>query len=187
MEIFLQQGNRETKLLMQIVTPPFLRYMKFLQYKENGDSQQWLKTSRGVRRLTGANQSDNLFDSDFTVEDFSSIDPALYSVGSLSQADVNGKACYLLELKPRYSDAQYDRKDLYVDRDTYLIRRIDFFSGNNVYKQYMLSETQTVEGKLFPRICTMETLDEGTSTTIRVVDVSVPDSIPTRTFNRGNL
>lgn len=187
MEIYLQTDENASKLLMQIVHPPFLRYMKFLQYKDGQDSQQWLKTSRGVRRLTGANQSESIFDSDFTVEDFSSIDSEVYSVALLSETVVDGSSVYTLELTPSYTGAQYQRKKLYIDKDTMLIRRIDFFSKNVLYKQYTLLETQKIEGRLFPRVCIMKTMSQQSSTTIFFDEISLPDTIPSRTFNRGSL
>ena len=72
LEIYIQYANENSKTLIQIVRPAFLRKMKFLRQRTaDGREDRWLKTSQGVRRLSEANNAEPLFDSDFTVEDLS--------------------------------------------------------------------------------------------------------------------
>lgn len=61
-------GNQ--KLLAEILQPASLRSMKFLRIQEGNQTQMWVKTSRGTRRIAPGSRPEPIFNSVFTTGDF---------------------------------------------------------------------------------------------------------------------
>ena len=100
LEIYLEHENTgAARVLTQIVSPAFLRNMKFLLRRgDDGSEDKWLKTSKGIRRLSNANAAESIFNSDFTVEDFSFVNVSDYRLRFLEDADENE---YRIEAVPK--------------------------------------------------------------------------------------
>ena len=187
LEVYIRREGDGSKVLAQIVAPAFLSSLKFLYHRDPGGKEsKWLKTSRGVRLLSEAQRSERLFDSDFTAEDLSDVNPAKFRLRSMS-AQSNG-ALVCIEAIPVEGRSFYDRKVLCFDSGTRILRRIDYFDGEGgLIKQYTLDETQLVDGELYPARSTMRDLRSGGQTELRVEGVEAGDSIPDRLFSRANL
>lgn len=177
------------KIFMHIIQPAFLHNMKFLTHHySDGREDTWLKTSRGVRQLSDAHSTEKIFDSDFTVEDFSEIDLSDYSLEHFFTQEVDDYPCHFIQMTPLLASGDYLRKVVKVDVASHILRGIDFLStqDENV-RTYTLDETQTIRGHLFPLQCTMETLNRSTKTVLRFQRIDIQSKIPARIFNRGNL
>jgi len=186
LEIYISQDEEVSKILAQVVSPPFLRDLKFLTHQyADGSDDKWVKTSRGVRRLAEGNYGEALFDSDFTVEDLSRIDPSRFD---LEIADT-GASSGLRKIKavPTYKDPDYSYKVFNIEVQTGMLTGADLFRDGKLIKAYTLVERQAIDGELYPLVCKMEDYEKGTSTILRIEKVSIEDSIPERLFNRGSL
>ena len=187
-EVYIKRTQKTTKTYLHIVSPAFLNKMKFLVHRnENGDETKWIKTSRGVRRLSLANSSERVFGSDFTVEDFSAMQTEEFTLRMLQPITINGEECYAIEAVPLKRNS-YSRKIIMVGMRTRLLREVDFFDeeGRKV-KQYTLLSTQNIHGKKYPLLCKMENFEENTSTTLNLKQVDVTRTLEDRIFNKGNL
>src|SRR6056297_3239404 len=170
-EIKLSNDDGEYKVYMQITSPPFLRKMKFLQHnRPSGETLQWMATSRGTRKLTGAADDEHIFDSDFTASDFSALDPADYRIDSFSQVERNGFSCHRLVLSPLESGSEWPQRVVYIDRRALLIREVEYMKDGEVEKRYRLLSTQELGRDPLPKESIMEDLRAGTSTTLDFVD-----------------
>ena len=189
LELFLHRSENESKVLAQVVSPSFLRSMKFLQIAlADGNEITYLKTSRGVRRLSEANREERLFDSDFTVSDLSYTSSTDYQLQAGGQDVVGDRLCHLLRGVPVAVMGSVDRNIFYVDASDGILRRVDYLdSQDQMVKQYLLLETQSVNGHIYPRVCVMEDFAQTTRTRLTVAEIDVVDSIPARIFSRGNL
>lgn len=187
-EVFIHRmDSGESRILSQVVWPAFLTNMKFLMHSEaDGNQERWMKTSRGVRRLSNANFSDSVFNSDFTVEDFSYLDGSDYDFsyhGSDGQDGLRVVAARAVD-----SGSEIRTKVFRIDSDAKLIREIDYLNSNGeLVRKYRTLETQQVAGLSYPERVEMRDLRDDTSTEITIDSIDTRRRIPARTFSRAGL
>ena len=184
LNLHMDRSSEDQKLLIQIKSPAFLSSMKYLSRRERGKETRWLKTSRGVRRLSARNNSDSLFGSDFTVEDLSlaELDSYTWSYeGDAPDGDVRIRAV------PLYDSPGFDYKVFTVGQSDRLLKQIDYYGGGALIKQYRLIESMSAGDSPFPRVVTMKTLKDQTETVLTVRSVEFVPSLQAGVFNKGNL
>lgn len=189
LEVYYKQDGPETRTLIQITEPAFLRKMKFLTHTyKDGSKARWLKTSGSTRRLSGADSNEPLFDSDFTVEDLSGFELDQFRLTYTDREQYNGRPCDVITAAAIAKNNQYSSKRFYVDAETGIVQRVDYLdSSNALVKQYKMTANQEVNGQIFPAECTMETFKDKSMTTIRINTVKTDKAIPDKYFNKGNL
>jgi len=188
LEIYIDRSDGSFRLLAQVVSPSFMDYMKLLQIRDgNRPTQQWLKTSRGVRRLAESDGGMAVFDSDFTSEDLSDVDLADYRVAALEDGILSDADCYRYSLRPLQGRNGYETKIVYVGMEDSLIRGVDYLVGDTIVRQYRLLETKRVSGQLFPQRAVMENLEAHTRTVIEIDRIDQPNRIPQRMFAWNTL
>jgi hypothetical protein len=185
-ELSLDRSGEGTKTLARIVKPSFLSAMKFLKVSAPGQADvQWLKTSRGLRRLGSGGRSEPVFDSDFTVEDFGSLSSSGFELSFAPEKDSPGRRA--VAARPREA-APYAARILYVDERTRLLTGMDYLDGEGAtVKRYRITSI-VGEGKAArPDEAVMEDLKTGGSTRLKVLSFETPASLPARTFNSASL
>ena len=188
LDISISNSNNEYKLYMQIISPSFLRQMKFLQLNsEDEKTLQWVATSRGARKITSSGNDERIFDSDFTAADFSSINPEEFRIDNFSETILDGIDCYRLELTAKNDYQAIDKKILFIDRDSYFILKVEYYSENVLTKSYNVISTREINGNIFPEESVMEDLIQGSSTKLVFKKYETPDSIPDKVFHYKNL
>lgn len=189
LEVFYLEEEEATRTLIQMLKPAFLRKMKFLTHAfADGNRARWLKTSSGIRRLSAADSGENLFDSDFTVEDLSEFDLERFSLSWLRQEEFQDHLCDVVQAVPGKDKSFYSRKVFYVERENGIIRGVDFFNvSGELVKQYRLQETKLVGDQIFPGRCEMVNLEKETSTGIVFRKIDPAAKIASRYFNKNNL
>jgi hypothetical protein len=186
---YTEEPDGTVKSLAQVISPTFLRNLKFLSYMySDGRADQWVKTSRGVRRLSsGSGTGQELFDSDFTTEDLSDVSPSDYELDFLSAETILDREVFSVQARPKARGAEYSEKVYYVGKASGLLLGIDYLKGGDLVKRYRVNETQEIGGDLFPERCTMENLEQDTSTVLNFESIDTPNSIPGTVYNKGRL
>ncbi len=181
LEIYRDESGGAEKFLVQIVQPAFLKNMKLLSITQAGDQMRWLKTSRGVKRLSASSRDDQpLFDSDFSTSDLLMIDLDAYDL------EITHEAGSAVMIRVSAKTGQDDRT-ITVDTAKGLVIQVDYLDAGKVYKQYTVLETQEVDNAVLPSVCSMVQLEEGTQTVLTFDSVELKDSIPSRYFNSSQL
>jgi outer membrane lipoprotein-sorting protein len=188
LEVFIKRSEGGMRVLARMVSPAFLSQMKFLTHREaDGLTSSWLKTSQGVRKLAASSGSERIFDSEFTVEDFTEIDTAGFDCALLEDVPAELSQCYAVEMSPKVK-AGYARKILYIHKDDFDLRGIDFMDERKTaIRQYRLLETGMVEGMPYPARSVMRDLRSGNETVLVVKEIDTGHPIPEKTFNKANL
>jgi len=188
LEAYVERDDSGARALVQIVSPAFLNSMKFLSVTEGDETSQWLATSRGVRRVASSSRNDQLFDSDFTVEDLSDYNPGDFDLSLTGTDRVAGEECYVLEAVPVSVETDYAKRVMYVSKSTGLLVLARFLnaSGETV-REFELLEHMDLDGVPFPKVAKMTTVANNTYTVLTVDQAQVGQDIPDRLFNRGNL
>lgn len=177
-EIKLERGTDggDLSLYAAVTAPPFLSNLKFLTIHHGSRDDKWMRTSRGVRRLSSGSGEERIFGSDFRAEDFSAV-------------DVEGLRSELISVS---SDSVFLRTEdgrlFTIDAESDLIREIEYRDrSGNLVRRYRVLETMTVSGEVVPKRAEMVDLTADRRTEIEVTEAEVPASIPRRYFNHGNL
>jgi len=186
LELSLDRSGAGVKSLARIVKPAFLSGMNFLKLSSPGKPDaQWLKTSRGLRRLGDANRSEAVFDSDFTAEDFGSVSAAGFDFAFAPARDLGGARA--IEARPKGA-APYALRVLYVDDATRILTGMDYLDGaGKITKRYRVMSIDGQGETARPASALMENLSTGSSTRLAVLSLSKPAFLPERTFNPGSL
>ena len=189
LDVYVKREGGSSGVLMHIIAPGFLNNMKFLAHRnEKGVESKWLKTSKGVRRLSSANNSEQVFDSDFTVEDLSEVRKSDFTLAYVETRLFEDEEVYVIEAIPLYRGSLYSRKVLKIGVHSRILREVDFFNDRQeLFKQYRLLSTQLIEKRVYPHTCVMENIENGTKTTLDLENIVTGEKLPDKLFNKGNL
>lgn len=185
MTVAVEQTDAGSSMLARIVHPAFLSNMKYLRVQKTGSAvQQWLKTSRGVMRVTGSGAGERIFGSHFTVEDFGETTEAEFE---LSVEEI-GSGVSVIAAVPRDRNRGYRRKLVSADRSTGLITGVKYLDDNGKpVRTYTLEETQSIDGTIYPKRAVMRDERTGETTTLSIETVERPSAFPSRLFNPAGL
>lgn len=172
--------DRDYQLRSQVVSPAFLRNMRFLVVQEGGISNTWIATSRGVQRVGSRGSSERVFQSDFLISDFSGWNLDEYRISEISGTDwqkaealsADNKEAFRFQIHPEYN----------------LVSAIDFLGPNDhVIRSYrVLSYTET-SSVILPHEARMETPADGSSSLLRLESVNTNPRFGPRSFNPAGL
>ncbi len=183
-----EDGPNSRKVFAQIVQPRFLRQMRFLMRQESATrTEQWLATSRGVRKLENTGTSERLFSSDFTIEELTGFPGNSYSAEYRGTERVDGYDTHVIRGELDSVGLSYDSFLLRSDRESNIIVWIEFFSGSRLVKEYRLLDMGQTKGRYYTRHCRMETYERDSRTELRVDDIRFPDTMDEQIFTTDNL
>jgi hypothetical protein len=175
--------------------PANLRGAGFLTVKNPGgrkDQHIYLPDIGTVRRIAAEKGGDSFMNSDFSNDDISSTDrdAALDTHALLREETLDGKACYVIESRPKDRSYQYSRMVQWIDKDTKINYRIELYdrrSENTLVKVAEMKEIRDIQGRLTPTLTTMTTAAAGTSTAIYVQRLEYDRNLDDRLFTENYL
>src|SRR5215470_2597899 len=129
-------GDDEEKALSVFLSPAEVRGTAFLQWgHEKGADEQWLYVPdlKRTRRITSDLSNENFMGTDFSYRDLGILaeihgwteDHASSTL--VGEETVDGRPCYVIALRPKPEETAYGRIQLWLDKDTLVSRRMDFF------------------------------------------------------------
>lgn len=158
----------------------------------SGADNRWifLPSLGKVRRIAASEGSGSFMGTDFSYDDISSADrDADLDVHTLlREENYNGKACYVIESKPKDSSYQYSKMVQWIDKNNSVNYKIELYDKKGVQvKTLEVLELKDVQGRLSPVKTRMTTPGAGTSTTITVEILRYDQNIPESVFTTGYL
>lgn len=182
--LFFQKEKDDTKVLMQITMPAFLRKMKFLYINKNNREQRWMSSSQGVMSISGGNANRPLFNSDFSLEDISRIDPQLYTL-SLKKKTMEK---VVVQAESKSKSAIYSKKIFIINFKKNLIESIEYYDqAEKMLKKFEVQEISEKNNKFYPAHSVMKDFINKSETHLYIEHIDFPKNIPSRYFNRAAL
>ncbi len=184
-----------SKVLLRVSAPPRLRGTGLLMLEKEGGNDRFLymPSLKKVRRITTSNSSSSVLGTDFTYEDIERLQGISDSGRSERRPDseLSGHAVYVLESWPTSKeDSGYERSISYVDQETCVILKSEFFEYGERIRKVMSSDPESISqesGLWVARKVVMQDLLEGSSTDLLVESLEIGADIPDRRFSRKEL
>jgi hypothetical protein len=184
-----------SQLHMRFDDPPDLRDSALLLLEKEGrnDMFMFLPELGRTRRVTAQMMNGSMFGTDFTYEDFEVLQ-GIADTGSLERGEdavLDDRPAYVLVQTPDAEvSSPYDRIRTYVDRDTCLARRIEFFGRGDQLRKELDADWSTAEqvGSVWiaKRIVQKDVV-EGTETELEIEKIEVDVDIPRHMFSQSSL
>ncbi len=141
LESFSRDYGRDRKGVMIFRAPADVRGTAFLSwdYDDPGrEDDKWLymPALRKVRRISGASKNEYFMGSDFTYDDMGdrSVDEDTHTL--LGEEVVDDHTCWKVESIPIDSEDMYTRKIYWVDQQSYLVIRGEYYDKDGLLKRY---------------------------------------------------
>jgi outer membrane lipoprotein-sorting protein len=115
-----------------------------------GDDEHWLYNpdNQQVKRILSNNTSTPFSGSEFNFEDLSSQDLAKYEYRFERKATFDGALCSVVNRFPKDNRSGYQRLETWIDTQTYLIRKIDYYDRDGeLYKTLTASNYELFDDK----------------------------------------
>ena len=184
-------GGRKTLIVFQ--KPASVAGTRFLTIENPGKSDdRWifLPALGKVRRVSAGEGSGSFMGSDFSYDDVSSADRGVEEDAHvlLREEELDGKACWVIESKPKDSGYQYSRMVSWIQKDSSIARRIEMFDKKGALLKILeLGKIEDIQGRLTPKTTKMANAQTKTSTTIEVEILKYDDKIPEGVFTTRYL
>jgi len=112
------------------------------------DQWLYLPALRRVKRIASNNKSGPFMGSEFAYEDLSSQEVEKYKYKYIKDDEVAGVACFLIERYPVDKDSGYTKQQLWLDKDEYRARKIDYYDRKGqLLKTFTPSDYEKFLGK----------------------------------------
>ncbi len=184
-----------SRVMMRFFSPPDLRGAGLLmvEKKARNDMFIYLPELGRVKRITSRMTSSSMFGTDFSYEEFERMQGIAESapVTRGEDAAVDARPVYVIEARPTSeSDSAYERIVSFIDKETCVLLRSDFYERGDRARKLLTAKTSTLsrEGDFwFAREYLMRDLRDETETTMIVEEVEVGKPIPRKMFSEREL
>lgn len=175
------------KYYMYFNKPADVKKMVFMVWKNVArDDDRWLYLPALdlVKRIAASDDRTSFVGSNFFYEDVSGrgLDEDTHQLSGETER------YYIIESFPRTPETvEFTRYEVWVDKKTFLPMKIDYYSGNAVYRTYKTMETQTIDG--YETVTKAKMKDKRTrgSTIISYSKVKYLQHIPDNVFTERYL
>lgn len=185
-----QYGKEENDLMRNVIIfhrPASVEGTRFLTIERaDRDDDQWiyLPGLGRVRRIAGSEGSDSFMGTDFTYDDLEGRDIEEYNYQLLRQEKVNDWNTYVVETLPKpETDSQYSRLVQYVDKNSWVPVKIEFYDKNDeLLKENRVHRMEKVQGYWTIIENTMENVQTDHSTELQVTNFRYNEDLPEGLF-----
>lgn len=190
-----KDGQGGFSYLVRMVRPQDIEGLSVLTTVNGDDAvEQWLYLpAKGEPvRLAGASRSGSFLGSDFTFEDLVREVPGNHRYTRLPDGVAQGEQCAVVRATPEDgASSQYAYRDLYLDPNTFEVRKIEFFDASGaIIKELQAYEYRSpdVEGTTVrPRFAVMTNRETGTISVFKVLKSRLNFPLGSEWFDASKL
>ena len=181
-----------SRVVLEFRQPASVAGTRFLSMDTaRGGSNQWifLSSLEKLRRIASSEGGGSFMGTDFSFNDIASSDrnADLDTHTILREETLNGKACFVIESKPKDSSYQYSRMVQWIDKATMVTHKIELYDKKGAHvKTLEILELKDVQGRLSATKTRMTTIGGG-NTTISVERIKYDENIPESVFSTAYL
>lgn len=182
------EGNRT---IMQFLKPESDRGTVFMVHGKDGPDDQWifLPRQQRLKKISGSLKNSAFLGSEFTFNDMSDSKVYDYVNDYVSDADVNGYKCFVVDRAPKDSSDDYQKVRTYIEKERYLIHRAEYFNkrGEIIKTADFSDYAKGSDGRWRAALITMKSATSGKSTTLKTTQIEIDPGIPDSVFNVASI
>jgi len=179
----------DSKAFTEYLSPPREQGTKMLKL----ENQLWIyspSTDRTIQ-ISGHMLRQSVMGSDLSYEDMME-DRKLTDVYDASVSgteEVDGRDCWVLELKAKVTDVAYASRKMWIDRERFVPLKEELYArGGQLLKRSILSNVIRQDGRWFPTtIIYKDMLKQGDGTEFRITSIKFDQKIPDYIFTKAAL
>ena len=182
--------NNGEKQLFEYLAPADIKGQKILMTKDGDNIWMYNPETRRTRKLGSHMKKKKVMGSDFTYEDQSGGRISEKYTGTVLREEKQGGAlCYVMELKPTPKGPSYDKIIVWIGKDDFITRRVDFYQDgeSEPFKRLIMEDIRQVGEKLVAHKMTMTNLEDTTETVNIITQIKFGVKIPDSIFESRNL
>ena len=185
--VMMSRKDGDTRrTFVRFLSPSDIAGTSFLGVDDDGDRTQhlYLPALSRTRRISTKQRNASFVGTDYSYADMDLRDIDDSTKKRLADGEVGGRACYVVEVRPRSEDSKYRRVVLWVGKKSLLPLRMRFFDAHDrEIKRFTARQVKKVGGRWIVFESKMVDLKREHSTVIRVVDIKLRDDIPLEQFS----
>lgn len=188
----LEQETDGDKSLTIFNKPKDVKGTAFLSYSHAvGADDQWLymPALKRVKRISSRNKSGPFMGSEFSFEDLGSFEIDKYTYNYLGDETLGKLDTFKVEQFPTDENSGYTKRVVWVDKQNYLIQKIDFYDRkNSLLKTLSYSNFQQYQGKFWRALnSNMVNHQNGKSTELKWDNYTFKTGLKASDFSRNAL
>ena len=151
---------------------------------------QWLllPALERVKRISSANKSGPFVGSEFSFEDFTSLELNKFDYVFIDEQQIDGVPMDIVERRPRYENSGYSRQRSWIDQQVFQVRKIEFFDRKgDLLKTLELTDYREHEGVWRAHRLAMVNHQTGKSTDLVYGDYRFGIGLTDGDFDSGRL
>jgi len=185
-------GDGLLRAVLHIEAPDYLAGASYLirQGKPGAEDEMYvfLPTVNRVRRVVGDAGYDSLLGTNFSYIDFKQIESGFGGAPAALEApqQIEQRPVYVISFKAEPGAAgSYSAIRTWVDQKTCVALKADFYDGSAVRKEFSAPAAALRQSGIYWYLsqAQMRDLRDGTTTQLRILDVSSSAELPTRLFD----
>lgn len=157
------------------------------------ESKLWIYTPQTDRiiQISGHMLRQSVMGSDLSYEDMMDDRKLLdvYQATLVGEESVDGRNCYVIELKAKVEDVAYYTQKMWVDSERFVPLKQEMYAkSGQLLKRTTLKEIKKVEGRWYPMTITYkDMLKDGKGTEYRITKIAFDQDLPDYIFTKAAL
>ncbi len=187
-----REKDGKASSVMIFRSPSSIKDTRFLQIENNsGSDSKWiyLPALRTVRRVSSAEGNKSFMGTDATYSDMETREVSEDTHEFIGEDSVNSFDCYKVKSTAiDLGSSQYGYRISWIDKNSYVPVKLEMYDKNgDLYKVMTVSKLDNVNGYWIPTEDTMENVQTGHSTTIKVLQIEVDKTLSDKMFTSNFL
>ena len=189
--VFMSRRSGKTRqTYVRFLSPGDIAGTAFLGLQDGNDRAQhlYLPSLEKTRRISSSQRNSRFVGTDYSFADLDSRDLEDSTRKRLADEKVGNDDCFVVEVTPKASDAEYGRLQLWVSKKSMLPMVIKFFDGKGKErKRLIVKDARQVDKRWVIYESKMVDLDRQHSTVMKVESIKLRTDIPAERFTEREL
>jgi hypothetical protein len=185
----MEDNDGLASTVMIFRSPSTVKDTRFLQTENGGNSadSKWiyLPALRTVRRIASSDGNKAFMGTDATYDDMETRDVSEDTHSYMSEESFNGYDCYVVDsVAVDMDESQYSHRVSWIDKNSYVPVKIEMYdkADNALLKVMTVNELKNVSGYWIPTADTMENVQTGHVTFIKILQIELDKPLSSRMF-----
>ncbi|MDR1297340.1 MAG: outer membrane lipoprotein-sorting protein [Deltaproteobacteria bacterium] len=191
-ETFSKDYGPDRKSVMIFLEPADVAGTMFLSWEyddpdREDDKWLYLPALRKDRRVSGASRREYFMGTDFTYDDMGRRHSSKDDQAILGREELDGRAVVKVECAPVDDDEDYVKRVVWVDPETYLVVRAEYYDKDGLLKVFEAVKIRTQDGLADIEVALMRNVTTGHQTTLTTTKIEYDKGLEDSLFSVSTI